>query len=441
MPTSQTNNTMPSQSKVTGFFRQLFAKHNTEIASTQGNTPVANAVSPSPVAPTIPGINGGIQKAAALTYGQYGAQVCAAATGSNHVLPIYLQQAYNNSYNEQANNVNLQQQRTQQLVGQVSQLQITLKSYQQQIQKWTNDIETDKKEIKGYKDKITDLEESTYQTNKDAKTKLIIGLFILIPLSFYLLLFYSSTIFSAFFKDFSQSGGSLKESMFDASAISSSFSQSLFQGSFVMLAPFIFMGLGFLLHFYNEQKTWSKWLKSGSIVAITFAFDCILAYKIGSNLYHLDIIQGLLPLNSPDYSISYAVSDVNTWAVIFCGFIVYIIWGLVFDMAYTAYGELDDRKIQIKALNVKIDDAKNNINQTNINIQTRQNDCTDIQKEIASLQNQIQKGVIISIQQIKTDVNDFFAGWMQQMKILNATPGNMQDANQIYTKFVGLTFP
>ncbi len=55
------------------------------------------------------------------------------------------------------------------------------------------------KRMKELQDEKVRIKNERYQVNKDAKLKLIIGLVILLPLTFYLFLFYSSTFYSAFF--------------------------------------------------------------------------------------------------------------------------------------------------------------------------------------------------------------------------------------------------
>ena len=49
-----------------------------------------------------------------------------------------------------------------------------------------------------------------------------------------------------------------------------------------------------------------------------------------------------------------AIHDINSWAVIFCGFIVYIIWGIVFDQCMDAYDKMDLNKTKLKEIAQKI---------------------------------------------------------------------------------------
>ena len=43
----------------------------------------------------------------------------------------------------------------------------------------------------------------------------------------------------------------------------------------------------------------------------------------------------------PEYTISMAFQSVNFWMIIFAGFIVYLIWGFVFDFIMESHSKMD----------------------------------------------------------------------------------------------------
>ena len=111
------------------------------------------------------------------TYRHWGLRVCAIASGSCYVLKPYLHNVYNYIHKEQND----------------------CKQRQQDKKDRISELNVEKKELKN----------KAYEVNKTAKLKLILGLIILVPLTFYLFLFYSSTFYSAFFKDFGASANVL----------------------------------------------------------------------------------------------------------------------------------------------------------------------------------------------------------------------------------------
>lgn len=364
------------------------------------------------------------------TYHHWGLRVCAIADGSCFTLAPYLHNVYNYIYNEQVNNQALQDEQRKKIECQIEQKDNDIANLNQQL-------ECNREKKENCKAKIAELEEEKkkiknekYRVNKEARLKLRIGLTILIVLTFYLFLFYSSTFYSAFFKNF-DSGDTVLNAMFDPKALSKALEASIMELFFVLSAPVIFMGLGFSLHFFMVQKSIMKYFKVVPIVCVTFVFDAILAYMIGKHIHEMEVIFGLKPLNS-EYGLSEAVRDPNTWAVIFCGFIVYIIWGIVFDMVMSAHGQLDLNKINIRFIEEKIasvnmEIAKHDEKELELNGRIK-----DANNHKSSLLAQIKEKVLIDKAAIKQEMTNFYSGWMAQMSVLGKSTAEKEDAKNTF---------
>ena len=138
---------------------------------------------------------------------------------------------------------------------------------------------------------------------------------------------------------------------------------------------------------------------------------------IGKHLHEMEIIIGAKPLGS-FYGFHEALTDINTWAVIFCGFIVYIIWGVVFDMSMSAYNQLDLNKINSKMIDKKIQDLRIQINEKKQKEKELNDKINDCNNNISTLMSQMSDNVIIDKGAIKTEMTNFFAGWAAQMNVL-----------------------
>ena len=366
------------------------------------------------------------------TYHHWGLRVCAIANGSNFTLVPYLHNVYNYIHHEQVQNEYLQEQQHKNLECQIEQKRNEIECLNKKLIVCKQGQSDYKESINELKEEKINLRNKAYEVNKGAKMKLILGLIILIPLTMYLFLFYSSTFYSAFFKDFSE-GANLMNSMFDANALSKALEPSVTELCFVLSAPVIFMGLGFSLHFFTVQQAWTKYIKMGAILCITFVFDAILAYMIGKHLHDMEVIIGTAGLNST-YGLSEAVGDINTWAVIFCGFIVYIIWGIVFDMSMSAYDQLDLNKINIKDINKRIKGIEQQIHEEKAKEQSINNEISLLNNAISSLTSQISNKVIIDKAAIRTEMTNFFAGWIAQMSILGKTNIDQSSANETFNE-------
>lgn len=364
------------------------------------------------------------------TYHHWGLRMCAIADGSSYTLAPYLHNVYNYIYNEQVNNKELQDQKRKDIECKIEQKQNEIDGYNNELSGIGNQRDNIDARIKELKEERTRIKNEKYETNKEARLKLIIGLVILIPLTLYLFLFYSSTFFSAFFKDFT-SDADVLNSMFDAQALSKAYEAGVTELGFVLFAPIIFLALGFVLHFFTKQKGFGKYIKMTSILCITFVFDAILAYLIGKHLHEMAVIIGTEPLNST-YGIHDAVEDINTWAVIFCGFIVYIIWGLVFDMIMSAHEQLDLNKIKIRGIDAEIENKNTERN----NIDSKEKDLNDsivkANNEKTYLISQLNGKVMIDNAAIKQEMNNFYSGWMAQMSVLGKQEEDKKDVKETF---------
>jgi uncharacterized protein YlxW (UPF0749 family) len=361
------------------------------------------------------------------TYRNWGMRVCAIANGSCYVLKPYLHNVYGYIHKEQVENEALQEEEHRKTQSQIEQKRNDIEVLNSQVNDCKQRQQDKRDKMSDLKFERKELKNKAYEVNKTAKLKLILGLIILVPLTFYLFLFYSSTFYSAFFKNFSESATVLN-SMFDAEALSKALETSVTELCFVLCAPIIFMGLGFSLHFFTIQKTWTKYIKMMSILCITFIFDAILAYMIGKHLHEMEVIVGTAPIGSA-YGFSEAVSDINTWAVIFCGFIVYIIWGIVFDMAMSAYDQLDLNKININSIDEEVATLEIEIAEERQKEQGLNNQINTHNNRISELTVLLGRTAIIDKGAIRTEMTDFFTGWAAQMNMLGKTQEEQHEAN------------
>lgn len=212
-------------------------------------------------------------------------------------------------------------------------------------------------------------EEHGIEATKKPKAQFFIGLIILLPITLYLLVFYISASYSAFFKTFNSTD--LFAAIFDANALSKAFADGWLETVFVCTIPFAFMGLGYLIHMFykNKEKIWNI-IKIGLLFVITFLFDAILAYQIENKIYDFE-----KTLESPPFNLGIAIEKVEFWGIIFAGFVVYIIWGLVFDFVMKEHENID--KIEVFLTKLKQDKT---------NLQLRKD---EIEKELDNLSTEI----------------------------------------------------
>lgn len=406
--------------------KKLFSQKPTEEMQIQSINPVE----------TVEGINI-LRKGE--TYLQYGIRICANSTGSNSLLAPCLQRVYFMLKKEQFNNEQLQEQFKTETQNKIDSTEHAIKQKQADMDLKDEKIRQLEKKEEELKNERTEILNHAAEINKNEKIKLILGIIILVPLTLYLFIFYGSTFYSAFFKDFTD-GATLSECMFDPAAYSHSLQSGFMALIFVVCAPIIFMGLGFSLHFFSINKTDNlRFVKIGSVLVVTFLFDMILAYSIGKNL---DSVEAMTTMGEhPEYTISRALTDIHLWAVIFCGFIVYIIGGIVFGMIMTAYDNMYTNKTRLNQI-------KEEINQTGANMAIITEEKTEINKSIIALEEKKAKLMRdLNVMQrfdplaIKHELINFFTGWVKQLTTFNVPNDDMKIATSIYEHTLITLFP
>lgn len=371
------------------------------------------------------------------TYVYYGTRICGKVTASLPALSAFLPRVFNAEKQRQVADEELQQRHKQQLMRKLEETDDEITLTKAEIGKNEHRIQELDDSIAGLREKLIEAKNLHGEVNKMAKVKLVIGIVILAILTLYLIVFYSSTFYSAFFKQFGVNVN-VGEAMFDPQAIPHALSDGFGELIFILCAPIIFMGLGYGLHFFMQQDSWTKYVKTGCVLVITFIFDCILAYLIAKKIYDIEIMTKLGQY--PDFNIGMAIEDVNVWAVIFCGFIVYIIWGIVFDMTLTAYEDIRSNRKEIMKLEDGIQTKKEALSQEKQQLTDKKAKLEGLENKRRSLEVAMSQTIHFDVQIIKTALSDFFTGWMTMMNGLSRPKAEQDEANQIYKMTINQLF-
>jgi len=165
-------------------------------------------------------------------------------------------------------------------------------------------------------DEVMDL----WEKEKPKKSDKTIFLMIFLVLSLYLYFFYVSVGNSAFYKNFSEAENiSTQNIIFDPSAIREA---SQTANYFVLILPFLFMALGFLLHKFRHENNWSHFIPT--LIFVVF-LDITLAYYIVNKQYVARAFfnTGEAIGNIP---ISFVISELFFFTIIALGVGVVLVW-------------------------------------------------------------------------------------------------------------------
>ncbi|ARV05745.1 beta-carotene 15,15'-monooxygenase [Polaribacter sp. SA4-10] len=343
------------------------------------------------------------------TYHESGFRESTRNFGDRIALNISLKAIYAKFQNEEKENESKQIKYNEPYLLEKSEIETEIKTKSVVLDNLSEKIEERRVKIENLKQEITNIplnpENYGIDAKKGASVKFWIGVLLLIPITLYLITFYVSTSYSAFFKKF-EIGDGVIQSILDANAFTKSWSDGPLEGMFVTFIPFVFMGLGFLIHIFGEKKSLVNGFKIFALFVVTFIFDAILAYLIESNLYELS--KGI---NSPDFDLSLAFQAVAFWGIIFAGFLVYIIWGLVFDFLMKEHAEKDK-------INVALNQRKANIKIERQEVEKLVSNTHAIKEYLEKLKGKVEElkrlinGIIIPVKEYQLYASEYMQGWV-----------------------------
>lgn len=353
-----------------------------------------------------------------ITYYQSGFAASIKATGKPIVLKACLQNLYM-SFEDQCRKQKLEQDRLKQ-------------PYREEQEKNRTELKKCEAAIGIYEKKEQDINDSVDQIKneiievkrnpdkygiedgKGLKAQFYIGLFLLLPITLYVLVFYISASYSAFFKEFAND--SLTAAIFDADALTNSFKASWLEGVLVVTIPFVFMGLGYVIHMVQKGKGIKNVFRMIALFLTTFLFDALLAYQIEKKIYEFN-----KTTDSAPYNLNIALGEAEFWMIIFAGFVVYIIWGLVFDFVMKEFENIDKIRAFIRGKKENLLDLeklkKDYINKTN---DFKQQVIT-ITGKIAELQSKID-GFVFPVKEYLHYHHQYKEGWFQAINTEIALP-------------------
>lgn len=286
----------------------------------------------------------------------------------------------------------------------------------------SENIDKNDAEIAEINDQIIDLPANPFKygvdTDRKPKMQFYFGVALLLPIIAYLLVFYMSASYSAFFKNFESADWT--DAVFDPNAITSALNDGWLEVIFVCTIPFVFMGTGYLIHMFWKSK--HRWLKISALLIITFVFDMILAYQIELKIYDFN-----KSVSSPEFNLGIALVSVRFWGIIFGGFVVYVIWGLVLDFVAKEYESIDKVKAAVRTLKRKKEELVNKTQALSAKRYEIKADLASLMGKINQLNEDLSR-YIFPMQQYLQYHNQYFKGWKMAVEKEIALPKKENDA-------------
>ncbi len=312
----------------------------------------------------------------------------------------------NNCKKEEVEQIKLKQPYVTELKGKKT----LLLTKDEELQREKNRIEDRETKIEKLKSDIVKVQRSPQEygipVDRRSTSKFWIGSILLAFLTIYIFIFYISTSFSAFFRTFDPST-ELFGGMFYPKALQEAYDAGPLELGFILFIPFVFFGLGYLIHIFMHKSSIVNILKVILLFITTFIFDALLAYLIDEKLYNLN-----KTFEDVDFSISVAFTSPSFWVIIFAGFVSYIIWGLVFDIVMKEHADRDKIQNYIMSLESEIKNLLQIINKQN-DLMLSLEKTIDEHKIRCSELEDIIDGFILPIRNYKALSSEYLQGWQE----------------------------
>jgi peptidoglycan hydrolase CwlO-like protein len=266
-----------------------------------------------------------------------------------------------------------------------------------------------------------------------AKASFGVGIIIILLLTLYLFVFYSSAAYSAFFKIFTINDSTIANSIFDAQAIGKALNDGFSELIFIIAIPAVFLGLGFLIHKFSEEKKISSYFKITGLIITTFVFDFIIAYEIVEKIYNIE--KGGSFVSMPDMTVSMAIQQINFWLIIFAGFVVYIIWGFVFNFVMQEYEKMDRVRYAIQTKEKKLSEYKSECKKIKEIKSDLESQKDSIQGDIDRLKISLETNALY-FNDVREGINNYFSGWVIYMKSTKMAQPDIDNCASIKEKFL-----
>jgi predicted nucleic acid-binding Zn-ribbon protein len=379
------------------------------------------------------------------TYHETGRRDSTDNNGHPKSLSISLDAIYSKFQNEEKENTNRQNELKKTYIDQkeaknseIKGLEVATENTNESIQHHDEEISVKNEKIKELRNEVKDIPQNpelyVADVKRGASTKFWIGVIVLAPLTFYLFTFYASVVYSAMEKVFTYTD----QRWYMPDAIAKASEDGAQALATVIFAPFIFIGLGYLIHMFYQKKNWMAYLKLTGIIGTTLIFDILLAFFIEKKLWELNVVD-----EGAVYGFKEAVESQEFWLIIFLGFVAYLIWGFIFDFVMEEHKNRDKIKIEIRKRQSKIQDCREDIEMLENKIGESKQLILNFKAEIQAARGRISElqsildGIVIPTKEYKLYASEYVQGWVtyiaEHISVSKAVNDKMiNEAHQVY---------
>lgn len=340
----------------------------------------------------------------------FGYEKAGSVKGDPDVFASYLQRILNGDLVEN-NYSGFNEEERKERIEQIKELEIKLKEKEEANDKIDTEVKSKEKEIDKYKKELLQNWEARSKDHEKLKTetfsrlKFSLNLFILVMLSVYLFFFYVSAAYKALYVDLQGIAERLAQGEGTGSIMPSAreLAEALQYNYLLFVVPFVFYAFGWAFHILLELKHRAKYVFVSMLIAVTFTVDLLLAMIISNNTENAKALMGL-PGTPWGQSPSFYI-------ILFLGFLVYIIWSILFD---SLLREWDKRQLtdNLKKILRHLSSEAKILKARRIDVSSIKNKITDFREDANTLMHG----------NLKKYLDQFSSGWIAYL-----SPSSMKE--------------
>lgn len=291
-------------------------------------------------------------------------------------------------------------------------------------------------ELKQAENKLADFKINPEKYVKHDKDKFMLWFYGIMSagLAVFLVIFYSSVVYSALFRDIKIDKYTLFNSIFYPQSLEEAFTKGFTSFILVLFSAFIPMSLGLILEYMKSKRNESKFKYWPIVFGFgIFLADALLAFHISDRIYNSKALNSYG--NVQPYTLVDAIQDANFWLIIFLGFITYLIFGKMFSLYNeerknnNAFQNFENMLIEkIQNLKTKIVNYKNEI----VNLEKEINALQLLSAETINLKNK----VFFSVHEIRKIMSEYALGWMKFLTNAKATENEISKIEDKLNTFI-----
>jgi hypothetical protein len=299
-------------------------------------------------------------------------------------------------------------------IQQIKDLEKELKVIESGNSKITEEIKLKEQEIETHRKEILNIHDKNAKDHEKLKEesfsplKFTINVFLLAMLSVYLFFFYISAAYKALYVDFEGIAESISEGAGVGSIMPGAYelAEAIQYNYLLFLVPFVFYSFGWAFHILLELKGKSKYVFLSALILVTFMVDFLLAFIIHNNT---ESAKELMGLGSTHWT-----SSSTFYIILFLGFLVYIIWSILFDSMLREWDKKQITNNLKKIINHHEKDIKK-LEKGLINVESIKKRIEDYREDVST----------IMYGGLKKYIDQFSSGWVSYL-----SPANLKDAKQ-----------